>query len=162
MAEPVREQALAKIVTKLQAMTGTRPWGGTYPNDPVVERFWKDIQQVNQFPHLIVLEVPGSTLEHAATGSANKAFYLHRFRVRVVGYVRGDDLVPRSQWLQRLWDDAVSTLIKNGTLDGVVRQLDTFGEPDVVDEGEYDQLGSAIGAFGQVFTAEIDEEKDVA
>jgi len=161
VAESVREQALAKIVTKLQAMTGARPWGGTYPNDPVVERAWKDVQQVNQFPHLIVLEASGSTLEVTASGSANKAFYLHRFRVSVVGYVRGDDVDPRSRWIQRLWDDVVKTLLKNGTLDGVARQLDTFGEPDVVDDGEFDQLGAAIGAVAQIFTVEIDEEMDV-
>lgn len=159
MAEALREQALAKIKTKLEAMTGTRPWGGTYPNNPIVAREWKDIQQVNQFPHFIVLEDDGSTLEVEATGSANNAFFLHAFYVEVVCYVQGDDQVIRSTWIQRSWDDTVRQLLKNCTLDGVVRDLCVDG-PLVVDKGEFDQLGSWLGAWVQRFRVDIDEEME--
>lgn len=151
MAEAVREQALATIVTKLQGMTGARPWGGTYPNAPVVERVLKAIAQVNQFPHLAVVEASGSTLE-IRSAAGGQAMFEHGFKVTIYGYVRGDNVVTRSTWLQRLWDDAVRTLLGAATLDGLARDLTIEGDFDS-DEGE---LGD-LGAFAQDVTVMLDE-----
>lgn len=152
MAEPVRDQALDQIVLKLKGMTGNRPWGGAYPNNPVVERKWREVTAVNEFPHLCVVEGPGSTFAQEATGSATQAMHLHEFKVMVYGYVKADGAVTRSRWLQRLWDDVVRTLIGDSTLGGVVRDMTI--DPNVeTDEGELEPTG----AFAQGVTVIMDE-----
>jgi hypothetical protein len=161
VAEPIREQALAAIVTVLTGMTGIRPWGGTYANPPGVERIWKAIQQINRFPHFLVLEAPGSTRATDTTDSATSAIFLHRFRVRVVGYVQGDANVPRSTWLQRAADDVFRTLMKNATLGGLVQDIDADGEAEEVDDGEFDELGAVLGFFGQIYIVTIREALEV-
>lgn len=157
MAESTREQILAKIVLKLQGMTGTRPWGGSYENAPIVERIHKTSAQVTQFPHLFVLAASGSTVALDQTGGGT-AQYRHDFKALVTGYVRGDDVVLQETWRERLWDDVVRTLLGAATLDGVVRELTPAGEGTEVDEGE---LGP-VGAFAQMFTVIADEAFTVA
>lgn len=151
MAEAIREVALEKIVSKLQAMTGTRPWGGSYPNDPTVTRVWKDLAQVTQFPTLIVVEGPGSRIDIEATVGATVQVR-HTFKAVLYGYVHGDDQVSRSQWMQRLWDDCLRTLYAAATLDGTIRDL-TFDESLEVDEGAFEP----VGAFAQGLTILADE-----
>jgi hypothetical protein len=160
MAEAVREQALAAIATKLAAMTGTRPWGGSYADNPVVDRIYHKPENVTQFPHVCVIEgALGSTFDIEATGGAQAAQFLHAFKVAIYGYVKGDLLggTPRSTWLQRLWDDVVKTLLANATLDGAVRDL-TLDPGVETDEGELEP----VGVFVQLVTVEIDEMVTVA
>jgi hypothetical protein len=153
--EPVRDQALDQIVTKLKTMTGTRPWGGTYPNDPTVTRRWRPIDEVNQFPYLGVAAGSGSRLPFADTGGATTARYTHEFSVLVYGFVAGDDVVPASKWLQRLQDDVIDTLLKNQGLAGVAREI--IPEEDLTDDG----LLEPLAAFAQRFTVVIDEDRTV-
>jgi hypothetical protein len=148
--EPVREQALVRIVEALSGMTGSRPWGGDYPNPPVVERRLKPVSQIAHFPHLCVLESSGSTVVGVDVGG--QAMHTHALRATVYGYVKEDNLVSRSTWLQRLWDDVWRTLLADATLGGVARDLAVDGPLDT-DEGE---LGD-IGAFAQDLTVTIDD-----
>lgn len=134
-------------------MTGTRPWGGPYPNLPRVERVAITIDQAPESPHLFVIEGSGSTLLVEATGGAGNAHFVHQFRVLIGAYVKGDDQVVRSTWLQRLWDDVVRTLVLNETLGGLCRDLVIDG-PLETDEGEYEPYG----AFSQPITITIDEQ----
>lgn len=151
MAESSREQALVKIAAALATMTGTRFWGGSYANAPTVERILKTPQQVLQHPWLGVIEASGSTLEIGSVVGA-QAMYAHGFKVTVYGYIKGDNVVTRSTWLQRLWDDVKRTLLADATLGGVARDLTLDGDFDT-DEG---QLGD-VGAFAQDLTVTLDE-----
>jgi hypothetical protein len=152
VAEPAREQILAAIASTLGTMTGIRPWGGSYKNDPVIERRMKVLPQIVQFPHLCIVEGAGSTLTFQDTGGGTGR-YLHEFRVSIYGYVKGDDVVPRSTWLQRLWDDVVRTLLAQARLGGVARDLRPVGELDT-DEGQLE----TVGVFAQDFIVERDED----
>ena len=158
MAESVREVALAKVAKKLAGMTGTRPWGGPYRNNPRVSREFRHITQAPEFPYLIVLEGPNTTIpvEEQRSKGATLTVYTHRMSVLVFGYVSGDREITRSTWLQRLWDDVARTLLKANTLDSTVRSVD-FGEEFEVDEGELEPKG----AFLQEYIVEIDDEMEV-
>ena len=147
MAESVREQALDQIKTLLAGMTGTRFWGGAYANAPTVERIFKTPVQVNQFPHLCVIEDSGSTF----TPSAFAGRWDHRFRVVLYGWVQGDDLTTRSTWLQRLQQDVRRTLVPQDTLGGLAVRIEWAEEE--TDEGAMEP----IGAFAQGLAVELHE-----
>lgn len=152
MAEPLREQALGALVTVLQTITGVRPFGTPYPNTPTVERRYKTPMQVTQFPALLVLEGPGSTLEIMGVDG----MFEHKFAVLVYGYVQGDDVLSRSTWLERLWDDVITVLQANRTLGGLAADI-TMGAQET-DEGELEPLG----AFVQTLAVIIYESKPVS
>lgn len=160
MAESIREQAKAKVKDKLAAIANPRAWG-SYDTLPTVTRDYRDLQQVNQFPHVMVVDAAGATEEYSASGSANKAYVLHRLPLRVIAYVKGDDQVSRSTWIERIREDIITTLRKNSTLDGLIQDID-LGDEESVDEGEYDQLGSAFGHWSKLIRLVIQEEVDVA
>lgn len=153
MTEAVRDQILEQIVTVLRAMTGTRPWGGTYPADPIVVRSVPQaIAQITQYPFLAVVEGPGGTFMQESTAAVGQAMFKHEFKVMITGYISGDDVTTRSRWLQRLWDDVVRTLLGNQSLNSVAREL-TIDADLETDEGE---LGG-VGAFAQGVTVIADE-----
>lgn len=147
---------LDQLVATLKGMTGTRPWGGAYPNNPVVERTLKMPAQVTQFPHLCMIEASGSTLRQQSLGGGT-ALFQHDFRATIYGYVIGTSAATRSTWLQRLWDDVVRELLKTSTLGGLVRDVRIDGELET-DEGELE----GVGAFAQGVTAIFDEAFTVA
>ena len=156
MAESVREQALVQVVAKLATMTGTRPWGGSYPSDPVVEREYKTLETVNRFPHLIVIEDDGSPFEPFEVGPGGDGHFKHGFNFQVYGYVARSNGQTRSTWLQRLWDDVVRTIQKNRSLGGVAS--DVIVLPDlVVDGGD----SEPVGGFRQGFAAVLYESMPV-
>jgi hypothetical protein len=156
MPEPLREQALARFIARLQAMTGIRPWGGTYANPPGVARVLPlALTGIPQFPHLVVTERSGSAMTPESTAGGALADR-HDLRVTVVGYVQGTDEIPRSRWLQRLWDDVWRTVA------GQVRPLDALeGCRSVEIEGEclFDdgELGERVGVFAQGYLITLDE-----
>lgn len=137
MAEPLREQALAVIVTLLRTMTGDRPgadgtpWG-QYPNDPVVQRGYQDESLVNQFPALFVARRPGSAVKEETTVGSMVGVE-HTFLIDIYGYTKTAQNVPASTWLERLWDDVYTTLMKNFTLGGLTKTI-TFDAEDDYDE----------------------------
>jgi hypothetical protein len=152
MPEPLRERALAALVTELETITGTRPWGGSYLNTPVVERRYKTPMQVTQFPALLVLEGPGSTFEIAGVDG----MFEHKLRVVIYGYVQGDDQTLRTTWLQRLWDDVITVLQANRILGGLSSDIDILELE--TDEGELEPLG----AFAQTIAVTLFESKTVS
>lgn len=152
MAEPLREQALTALAAALGTITGTRGFGTPYPNTPVIERRYKTPMQCNQFPVLLLLEGPGSTVGIEAMDG----MFRHEFTIMVYGYVQGDDLLSRSTWLERLWDDVFSVLQANRTLGGLCADI-TMG-PQETDEGELEPLG----AFVQTIAVTIFESKTVS
>jgi hypothetical protein len=158
MAESLREQAITALVTTLAGMTGSRHWGGSYPNSPRVERKLLMPEQVNQFPHLCVIE-------GAMDGATSRAFIdvvaggqigmRHELRVLVAGYVSGDGLVTAATWLQRLWFDCLKTVMAASTLGGLVQQV-AWGEEMETDEGSLDP----VAAFVQPLTIIAHETLD--
>lgn len=141
MAEPLREQALAKIVELLRGMTGLRlgpdgqPWG-QYPTDPIVRRGYLDEAQVNEFPAIFVARRAGSTIREDQETTVGTAIGLvSEFLIDIFGYVQSKDGVLASTWLERLYDDVVTTLLANWTLGGVAQTLRFDGEDDY-DEDE--------------------------
>lgn len=160
MPEPIRDQILDSLVARLQTMTGVRPWGGSYPTTITVNRYFTQIQEIERlkggFPHLIVIDAPGSTLKEDRMGSANQEIFLHEFNVVIYGYVKADGTASRARWMQRLWDDVVRTLLANRTLTGLVRHL-TIDEPLETDAGLLDPFG----AFAQPVKVWSDEPFNV-
>lgn len=155
MAEPLRDQVLDAIVTKLRGMTGTRPWGGTYPNAPTVTRIFRPIETINEFPHLIVVEGSGSRMQIRGFAAGAQAHFEDAFRVVIYGYILGDDVTSRSRWIQRLQMDVIETLLANSTLNALVRDL--IPQEDLTDEGMLEEVRSGLGLFGQFFVIVIDQ-----
>jgi len=139
VSEPLREQIMIAVVELLKTMTGDRPgldgtpWG-QYPNDPIVERGYKDESQVNQCPALFVSKWPGSSVVEKTTAGGMVGVE-HTFQFAVYGYTKNAGNVPAGVWLERLWDDVYTTLMKNWTLGGICQQLRFEGEDDY-DEDE--------------------------
>ena len=139
MAEPLREQVLAKIAEVLRGMTGPRPgadgtaWG-QYPNDPIVKRGYMDEGLVNEFPSLFVARRPGSAVKEETTVGGMVGVE-HTFLVDIYGYTQNADDVVASTWLERLWDDVYTTLMKNFTLGGLCKTLVFDAEDDYDEDG---------------------------
>ena len=136
MPEPIREQALAALVTRLQTMTGVRPgFGGSYPNTVRVERVFLEPQTVTQFPYLCVLETSlngqGSSIELDVTAGGAVGIR-HELKVLLIGFVSATPTVPAATWRQRLWDDCLRTILSASTLGGLVQMVwfDRQAEPE--------------------------------
>ena len=158
MAEPLREQVLAKLAEVLRGMTGDRPgadgtpWG-QYPNDLIVERGYKDESLINQFPSLFVARRPGSAVKEETTVGSMVGVE-HTFLVDIYGYTQNAANVVASTWLERLWDDVYTTLMKNFTLGGLCKTL-TFDAED-----DYDEDGIKAG-FRMGLTVLLYESKAI-
>ena len=153
MAEPLREQALAALVVRLRAMTGNRFWGGGYADDPTVKRKLEMPENINQFPHLSVIEGSmdgsGSTVRIETTVGGQVGLR-HELRVLLAGYVSGDATVTASTWLQRLWADCLLTLMAENTLGGLVQAVQ-WGEAMDTDEGTLDPIAAFVQPLTLVF-----------
>lgn len=154
-SEPLREQAILQIVALLETMTGTRPWGGTYPDPVTVSREVVAVEQVNRFPHCIVVEDDASEMTIFEAGPGADGTYQHAFRVSVYGYVKATTGVGRSTWLERLWDDVVTTLLASQGLGGIAAGIGL--DPRLTDTGAFEPLG----AFAQDLVVTMHESKGV-
>lgn len=158
MAEPLREAVLSAMVVVLRTMTGDRPghdgtpWG-RYPNDPVVRRGYIDESLVNEYPALFVARRPGSSVEEKTTVGGMVGVE-HLFLIDIYGYTQTAGNTPASVWLERLWDDVYTTLMKNWTLGGLCQQLKVDAEDD------YDEDDVKAG-FRMGLTAILYESKAV-
>ncbi len=100
-----------------------------------------------------MVEASGSTLLIEAVSGTGSAIFQHKFLVTITGFIKGDDQVVRSTWLQRLWQDVVTLLVLHEDLDGLCRDLVIDGILET-DEGELEPWG----AFSQTITITIDEQ----
>lgn len=152
MAEPLREQAIVEIVDAIEALTGTRPWGGVYPNAPVVERAFKEPAQVSRFPHFMVLEVDGSQAV-LRTMSGGGGDYEHALEIEIGCYVTATGGVSASTWKQRTWDDVFKAIKK---LPNRGRDIEPTGYR--TDQGEF----GPIGIWWQGYRILLSESVEVA
>ncbi len=147
MPESTRNQVLDALVTKIQGLTGARPWGGSYPRPLTVTR---RPTTIHEWPYVVVLQGTGSSL---AVLSTNGAFE-HQFKVLIQADVQGDETVGWSVWLERLWDDIVRACLADQGLGGVCRELAFDGRFEVEEiEGEFGN----VGRFTQGLTVIADE-----
>lgn len=153
MAEPVREIALGKVVEKVAAITGAF---GAYPNQLRVERTYKSHVQVNQFPHVCVIERPDSDVRVIATAGGQQQFE-HLMKFWLIGYVERAHGLEARTWGQRLWADWVKTLTKNYTLDGTVSVVQLDASEYSIEEADDRPICEVI----QGFVAVIDETMEV-
>jgi hypothetical protein len=153
MAEPVRETALGKVIEEFQAMTGGA-W--SYRNPFRVERSYKSHLQVNQFPHVCVIERPDSDLKVVATAGGQQMFE-HTLKFWAIGYVERTEGVEARTWGQRLWADWVRVLLKNHTLDGAVSTILLDASEYSIEEADDRPICEVI----QGFVALIDETMEV-
>lgn len=153
MAESLREQALVALMGRLQTMTGTRHWGGAYPNDPRVERKLTMPAHVNQFPHLCVIEGaldgPTSTVVIEVIAGSQVGMR-HDLNVLLAGYVSADQTVIANTWLQRLWHDCLLTLMAANTLSGLVQAIRWLPEMET-DEGTLDPIAAFVQPLSIIF-----------
>lgn len=120
MPEAPREARIQALIAVLETMTGTRPgWGGQYPNEIQVFRGWKAGEAVNHRPSLGVAEDSDSIIEIDVTTGAQVGIK-HTFEVLVIGYTKGTEAASASTWMERLWDDLMTTLYANDTLTGLL------------------------------------------
>lgn len=134
MAESQAEQIFAKLAAVLGALTGARPWGGSYPNDPVVEREYKAPGQITTHPHFGLLEGSGSSTRIL---NINPPMNIqHDFLISIYATVIKDADATGQTWLQRVRDDLLMTVLANGSLGGLCSGL---GENITweTDEGEF-------------------------
>ncbi len=120
-----RVEAMKAWTTALQGMTGVRPWGGSYPNPPRVERVLKNFAQVNSLPTLCLLPDTGSRIVPATQDR-----YEDRFHAMVIGYVTGTPDIPAADLVLHLLRDCVVTLLAVEHL-GASIYLDEFGDEEV-------------------------------
>ncbi len=113
--EPALEQVLAAAATKLATITNPRTWG-SYPRNPIITREHLSLEEVNEFPLLIVAE-GYADWRFDTTGVPGKIVIRRDpFEFAIIGYVQGDDVTPASTWMQRLADDALLALLAQQNL----------------------------------------------
>ena len=116
MPEPLEEQGLVAVIEMLKGMTGMRPWGGTYPNAPRVQRDLPlSLASIGQCPLLVAtMAVDGSGYDlgedvagMVTVGGA--VGYKNVFAFDVIGYVQGTEEAADT-WCLRLRKDVLDTL----------------------------------------------------
>ena len=109
-AESPRQAFLDKAAEVLSGMTGTRFWGGSYPNAPKVEvGEVRQFQDAGPLPWIGLLPGPGAQTDIPAMRGFD-ALIFDQFRIFIYGYVDGDGTINRSTWMQRLIRDIQQTL----------------------------------------------------
>jgi hypothetical protein len=141
MAEPVGWQILEQLAEVLAGMTGVRPWGGTYPSNPVVRKHYEPPLTQEVFLWIRVFEASGSTSRITAINAANNV--VHDFKVAIQATVVGTDEAAAQGWVQRVRDDLLTTVIASFSLGGL---CSGFG-----DEIEWESSESET-EFGQQVT----------
>lgn len=162
MAEPLEEQGLVAVIEMLKGMTGMRPWGGTYPNPPRVERELPlAATAIGQCPLLVAtMAVDGSTYElgedvEGMVSVGGAVGYKNIFAFDVIGYVTGTEEAADT-WCLRLRKDVLDTLCARAeALPGIpqCRSLWPLGTTEF-DPGI---LGESHRAFRQGYVLMFDE-----
>jgi len=165
--EPLEEQAVQAVVELLESMTGTRPWGGEYPNPPRVQRDLPlSIQGIGQCPLLIAtIKVSGSGYDlgedvEGMVTTGGGVGYKNIFAFDVIGYVQGTEVLADT-WCLRLRKDVLDTLCARAeVLPGIpqCRSLWPIGDTEF-DPGV---LGEHIRAFAQGYALTFDETMTLA
>ncbi len=157
MPEPASVVVIAALIAALEGMTGTRFWGTPYPNTITVSGDYLSLEQVNKFPHLIVIEAPASEFS-VLTTAGGEVGMRHALRLLLLGYVRGEPgVVSRSTWLHRLLADCMRTILADAALGALCHRI-LFDAEREFDDGEL----APKGAFSQRLTLEFDETFTVA
>lgn len=117
MPEPKGWQVLEALAAVLAGMTGTRPWGGQYPSDPVVDHKFRSPRTSEDFLRIRVLEASGSTSRITNINAIDNV--THDFRVRIEALIIGNLEQPPQGWLQRVRDDLGRTVAANLSLGGL-------------------------------------------
>jgi len=119
VTESPREVLLEAVVGLLASMTGTRPFGGAYPNPPLVELVLKQPIQVTRHPYLGLIEESDSqTLEDLHSGVENDDF-----RFDVYGRMARTPDASARLWANRLRYDTKKTLRAATRVGGLLRSL---------------------------------------
>lgn len=129
-------------------MTGERPWGGTYANNPFVEVAYRHVAEAKTYPHLCVLSWPGSR-----TMPGTQERYEDVYQAAVIGYVRETATVPAVELVEHLIRDC-KVAILSATKAPAQLYVDDFGDEDV----EFTSDGH--GAFVLPFTAHLEDALD--
>ncbi len=141
MAESPREQALVAIVTALQAMSGTRHWGGIYPSPVRVERCYRIPETIAEWPWLGVFRQQGSVYHEVAF----VGHFEDRFAIQIAGVCAGgQDATTPATWIERLHRDVRLTLAKSQTLGGLIRTVEWGEEPEDENAAQLAHLASFI------------------
>lgn len=146
MSESPREQLIAATASLLTTrLAAARPWGGSYGNAPTVSRTFALIDQVNRFPHLMVLTL---SAEMRATVQER---YDDIVEFVALGYITGDATVGADTWVGRFQRDTVGIVLDAMASGGTLRAY-----ADQIDAGPAVFEHSGRGAaFEQPFTATI-------
>ena len=165
--EPLEEQAILAVIAMLQAMTGVRPWGGTYPNPPRIQRDLPlSIAGIGQCPMLVVTlaadgseQALGETVEGMVTVGGALG-YKNTLVFDVVGYVQGTE-VPADTWALRLRKDVLDTLCARAeAIPGVTKARSLW--PSGTTEFDPGVLGDRLRAFRQSYAVTFDETMTLA
>ena len=158
MAESLRERSIVALTALLAGMTGTRHWGGAYPNTLRVERTLWHPEVATQLPLLCVIEGaddgPRSTFRIEETVGSQISIR-HDLRLLVAGIAEDRDGVSGQTWLQRLWFDVVKTILAGSTLSGLVSAV-RLGDELTTDEGTL----APRAAFVQAVSIDCSETMD--
>ena len=120
MAEPKGWQVLEALAAVLAGMTGTRPWGGRYPSDPVVDHKFRSPRTSEDFLRIRVLEGSGSSTEIISL----EGEFEQTLRVKIEASIIGDLDQPPQGWIQRVKQDLLVTVVKNWALGALDTELD--------------------------------------
>ncbi len=120
MPEPKGWQVLEALAAVLAGMTGTRPWGGQYPSDPVVDHKYRTPRTTQDFLHLRVLEDAGSSTEIISL----EGEFEHSLHVKIEAVIIGNLEQPPQGWVQRVKQDLLVTVVKNWALGALDTELD--------------------------------------
>jgi hypothetical protein len=160
--EPLEEQGLVAVIDMLKAMTGMRPWGGTYPNPMRVERELPlSTTAIGQCPLLVAtMAVDGSGYDLAedaegmvTVGSA--IGYKNLFAFDVIGYVQGTEEAADT-WCLRLRKDVLDTLCARAEAIPSIPQCRSLW-PIGTTEFDPGILGEQHRAFRQGYVLMFDE-----
>jgi len=143
--ESPRQAFLDRAAEELRGMTGTRFWGGAYPNAPKVEvGEVRQFQDAGPLPWIGLLPAPGAQTDLPGLRGHDAVLY-DQFRVLIFGYVDGDGTINRSTWMQRLIRDIQQTL-RRTTAFAALRPGTPFVYADALEFEEEDLTYHADGA----------------
>lgn len=125
-SEPIREQILAAVATRLATITTSTYWA----TPVLITRALLSIDHYKEDllagPVFGVTRATGSLIERAGH---DEDAYLDHFRFTVECYVRDRGGVLAGTWLERSWQDHFSVLIDDEFLGGLVDSL----RPDITE-----------------------------
>jgi hypothetical protein len=157
MPEPMGWQVLEALAAVLDNMVGERPWGGSYPRQPIVDHHYRTPRTTEDFLRFRVLETSGSTSRITNINPVNNV--TQNFQVKIEATIIGNLEQPPQAWVQRVRDDLLTTVLKNLTLGGLTSGFDeeiTWGSSEA--ETEFGQQVTLTAIVGYHFR----ESKEVA